>query len=302
MVQIAVASRSFSSNNDLIKSLKLKNQNIKLNTSGKTLKGDELASFLEGSTHAIIGIEEIDSDLLDKLPNLKQISKYGVGINNIDLEECKKRGVGVSFTPGTNSQSVAEFTLMLMLSSLRKGDGNKADIERNEWPQLKGRNLYGKKIGLIGYGNIGRKLAEILTPFNPSLLIYDMCEIDLDNNSYARQCNLETLLSSSDIISLHVPLNKETNNLIAENEFNKMQDDCILINTSRGGIVNEKDLYIYLKNNADAYAFFDVFKEEPAFNNPLMELNNFNATTHRASLTHESILAMGQAAINGIDL
>ena len=301
MVEIAVASRSFSSNNDLVKTLSLKNQNIKLNVSGKTLKGKELVSFLKDSTHAIIGIESVDKELLDKLPNLIQISKYGVGINNIDLEECNKRGVKVSFTPGTNSQSVAEFTLMLMLSSLRKGDGNKADIVRNEWPQIKGRNLHGKRIGLIGYGNIGKKLSEILTPFNVSLLIYDMDKLDLNNES-AKQYDLDTVLSESDIITLHVPLNKGTTNLITKKEFKKMRDDCILLNTSRGGIVNEKDLYIFLKNNDKAYAFFDVFKEEPAFNNPLMELNNFNATSHRASLTVESILAMGQAAIDGIDL
>lgn len=301
MVEIAVASRSFSSNNDLVKTLSLKNQNIKLNVSGKTFKGKELVSFLKNSTHAIIGIETIDKELLDNLPNLIQISKYGVGINNIDLEECNKRGVKVSFTPGTNSQSVAEFTLMLMLSSLRKGDGNKADIVRNEWPQIKGRNLHGKRIGLIGYGNIGKKLSEILTPFNVSLLIYDVDKLDLNNES-AKQYDLDTVLSESDIISLHVPLNEGTTNLITKKEFKKMRDDCILLNTSRGGIVNEKDLYIFLKNNDKAYAFFDVFMEEPAFNNPLMELNNFNATSHRASLTVESILAMGQAAIDGIDL
>ena len=162
---VAVTSRSFSTNQFLVKKLKESYPNVSLNLTGKTLKENELVKFLATADKAIVGIEIIDKDILDQLPKLKLISKYGVGLNNLDLDECKKRNIQIKFQPGSNKQSVAEFTLLLMLNSLRQVHNNKTEIIEGNWTQAKGQELKGKKIGIIGFGNIGSCLVSLLKPF-----------------------------------------------------------------------------------------------------------------------------------------
>ena len=170
---VAVTSRSFSTNQFLVKKLKESHPNVSLNLTGKTLKENELVKFLANADKAIVGIEIIDKDILDQLPKLKLISKYGVGLNNLDLDECKKRNIQIKFQPGSNKQSVAEFTLLLMLNSLRQVHNNKTEIIEGNWTQAKGQELKGKKIGIIGFGNIGSCLVSLLKPFGNKILFFD---------------------------------------------------------------------------------------------------------------------------------
>ena len=309
---IAVASRSFSKNNFLITSLKERYSSIILNKSGKTLQGDELVKFLMPANKAIIGIEAITDSLLSQLPNLHIISKYGVGLNNLDLKAMKARGVKLGFTPGVNKQSVAELALTLMLTGLRKIHGNNLDILNGNWSQEKGSELYGKTIGLLGFGNIGTKLAELIQPFKCNILFFDerehthqdiadiASELNLDSK-LIHQESLNTVLNESDILSIHLPLLPETENIIYQNELNQLKPNICIINTARGGVVNEDHLYSFLISNPNAFAGFDVYKEEPALKNPLFALPNFFGTSHRSSLTNEGINSMGMAAINGLD-
>ena len=309
---IAVASRSFSKNNFLIASLKENYASIILNKSGKTLQGDELVKFLMPANKAIIGIEAITDSLLSQLPNLHVISKYGVGLNNLNLKAMKARGIKLGFTPGVNKQSVAELALTLMLTGLRKIHGNNLDILNGNWSQEKGSELYGKTIGLLGFGNIGTKLAELIQPFKCNILFFDerehtnqdiadiASELNLDSE-LIHQASLKTVLNESDILSIHLPLLPETKNIISSNELNQLKPNICIINTARGGVVNEDHLYSFLISNPNAFAGFDVYKEEPALNNPLFTLPNFFGTSHRSSLTNEGINSMGMAAINGLD-
>ena len=309
---IAVASRSFSKDNFLVNHLKELYSSIILNDSGKTLEGDELVNFLRPATKAIIGIEKISDSVLSQLPKLKVISKYGVGLNNLDLELLKNRNIKLGFTSGVNKQSVAELALTLILISLKKVQGNTIDILNGNWSQEKGSELFGKTIGLLGFGNIGQRLASLIQPFNCNILFFD--EKDYSNEDIMKiskelnlnpelihQSPMELVLSQSDILSIHLPLINETKNIISSKELKQLKTNVCIINTARGGIVNEKNLYDFLLENPSAFAGFDVYDEEPALNNPLLKLPNFFGTSHRSGLTNEGINSMGMAAINGLD-
>ena len=309
---VAVASRSFSKNDDLVKNLQSKYSSVIFNDFGKTLQGDELVDFLMPATKAIIGIENLSEPILAKLTKLKVISKYGVGLNNLDLKLLKKRNIRLGFTPGVNKQSVAELALTLILIGLKKIQDNNIDIMNGNWSQEKGSELYGKNIGLLGFGNIGQKLASLLQPFNCRISFLDEKKFSKEEISdiasklnyepnLIKQMSLQQVLKESDILSIHLPLTASTENIISLDELNELRSNVCIVNTARGGIVNEKDLYIFLSKNPCSYAGFDVYKEEPVKNNPLFKLKNFFGTSHRSSLTNEGILSMGMAAINGLD-
>ena len=311
--KVAITSRSFSANKYLVEELRARYANITLNNSGKTLVGSELLEFLDGQNKVIVGLENFDKNLIDQLPELKVISKFGVGLNNIDLESMKEHSISLGFQPGTNKQSVAELALMHIFIALRKAPSSKEDICNNIWSQNKGHELFGKTIGIIGFGNIGQRLAELLEPFKCKIVFYDGIEFskeelvdkfpsrpeDFINN--LQQSSLNEVLKEADIVSIHIPLLEETQNLISVDELACLKKDVRIINTSRGGIVDEKALEDFLNQNEDSFAAFDVFEIEPAFNNPLLKLNNFYATSHLGSMTIEGVISMGIAAINGLD-
>ena len=309
---VAVASRSFSKNTFLVSRLKNLYSSIILNETGKTLEGEDLVYFLKPASKAIIGIEAMPDSILSELPNLTVISKYGVGLNNLDLELLKNYKIKLGFTPGVNKQSVAELSLTLILIGLKKIQDNNIDILNGNWSQEKGSELFGKTIGLLGFGNIGQKLSSLLQPFNCNIIFFDervysdedINDVSMDlnlNPKSIRQLSLDLVLSESDILSIHLPLSKETINLIDAPKLTKLKSNVCIVNTARGGIVNETDLYNFLVENQTAFVGCDVYEEEPAFENPLLQLSNFFGTSHRSSLTTEGINAMGIAAINGLD-
>ena len=299
---VAVTSRSFSKNKVLIESLGKKFKRIKLNNEGISLKGASLVEFLRDADGAIIGLEQITKNVLSKLPRLKVISKYGVGTNNLDIQAIHEKNIRLALSPGSNSQSVAEYALYLILISLRKNFNNPAEISNQIWSQEKGRELFRRKVGIIGYGNIGKQLIKILKPFRVEVMVFDKFKIQLNKSqqSFIKQVSLSKLLTESEIVSIHLPLVDDTENFISKKELSIMRKDAVIVNTSRGGIVNENDLYNYLKEHSGAFGAFDVFKKEPIFNSKLFNLSNFFASSHRASLTNEGIFNMGMAAIDGL--
>ena len=309
---IAVASRSFSKNAELISILRKKYSNIILNETGKTLEGQALLDFLRPADKAIIGIEEISSELLQQLPNLKVISKYGVGLNNLDIDAITSHGIMIGFIPGVNKQSVAELALTLTLIALRKIHRNHLEIVEGTWSQEKGSELFGKTIGLLGFGNIGQQFATLLQPFNCKIIFFDekrfnnqeltlLCEDLKLNQNLIQQEEISTVLRKADILSIHLPLTAETENIINIKNLHYLKESVSIVNTARGNIINENDLHIFLLKNLNAFAAFDVYAIEPAIENPLFSLPNFFGTSHRSSLTHEGINSMGLAAIAGLD-
>ena len=309
---VVVTSRSFSKNEGLANTLKAKYSKVIFNDSGATLQGQELINFLSSADKAIIGIEEISAEVLQQLPKLKVISKYGVGINNLDIDSMTSKGVKLGFTPGVNKQSVAELALTLTLISLRKIHNNHTEIAKGIWSQEKGAELFGKTVGLLGFGNIGQKFASFLAPFDCKIIFFDekvftneeLLSISKDINlklDSIYQAKLAAVLDQADILSIHLPLLPETENIISTKELSLLKPSISIVNTSRGGIVNESALHAFLSSEPDSFAAFDVYAEEPVLENPLFELPNFFGTSHRSSLTHEGINAMGLAAIAGLD-
>ena len=309
---VVVTSRSFSKNEDLVNALKAKYSKVIFNDSGATLRGQELINFLSSADKAIIGIEQISAEALHQLPNLKVISKYGVGINNLDLDSLKFKDVRLGFTPGVNKQSVAELALTLTLLSLRKIHRNHTEITEGIWSQEKGSELFGKTVGLLGFGNIGQKFASFLAPFDCKIIFFDekvftneeLLSIGKDINlkpDSIYQDKLTAVLDQADILSIHLPLLPETEDIISAKELSLLKPSISIINTARGGIVNESALHAFLSSKPYSFAAFDVYAEEPAIENPLFELPNFFGTSHRSSLTQEGINAMGLAAIAGLD-
>ena len=291
---VAVTSRSFSKNKVLIKELKSRYKHVILNDDGISLKGKTLIEFLQDTNKVIVGLETFNTEILDQLPKLKVISKYGVGLNNLDLEAIQARNIRLGFTPGVNKRPVAELTIMLMLTALRKTHVSLANIKEGIWSQERGNELSFKTIGIIGFGHVGKLVAEFLTPFSCEVLAYDQ-----DPEIY--QVPLEDILQQSDIISIHLPLTDATKNLINKDNLRQCKDDVKIINTARGGIVNEDDLLLFLQDNPKAFGAFDVFDNEPNHTSPLFDLTNFYATSHLGSMTEEGVIAMGLAAIEGLD-
>jgi D-3-phosphoglycerate dehydrogenase len=196
--------------------------------------------------------------------------------------------------------------------SLRKIHNNHTEIAKGIWSQDKGAELFGKTVGLLGFGNIGQKFASFLAPFNCKIIFFDekiftneeLLSISKDINlklDSIHQDKLTEVLDQADILSIHLPLLPETEDIISTNELRLLKPSISIINTARGGIVNESALHAFLSSKPHSFAAFDVYAQEPVIENPLFELPNFFGTSHRSSLTHEGIKAMGLAAIAGLD-
>lgn len=300
--KVAVTSRSFAKHPLLRKAILEKYKNVTFNDEGISLKGQALVDFLKGHDKAIVSLDQIDDQLLTQVPTLKTISKYGVGLNSLDFDALKKHNILLGWTGGVNKRSVSELALTLMLSCLRYIPQLNQDVLNGNFKQKKGRCLTGKTIGLIGLGNIGKDIVELLKPFQCQIQCYDI-KIDeaYCHENQVQDVDLETLLNTSDIISIHLPLIESTENFIDDKKLSQMKKDVILINTARGGLVNETHLLNFLKENSSASAGFDVFLEEPLKNLDLVKLPNFVATPHIGGSTEEAIINMGITSIENLD-
>lgn len=300
--KVAVCSRSFSKSEILRKELLSKYKNVKFNNEGIKFVGDSLVEFIADSEKIIVGLEIIDRKVLDCCKNIKLISKFGVGTDSLDLKLLEKRGIRVSVTPGTNSRSVSELVIALVISIYRDLKILNNDVSNGKWYQNKGRLITEKTIGIIGCNNIGKDLIKLLKPFNCKILVHDIKEDKVFNaNNNIKFTSIEELLMQSDIITIHLPLNHSTNNIIDSKRLDLLKSDSVLINTSRGGLVDEIKLKELLVKKRILGAAFDVFNQEPPTDSELINLNNFFATPHIGGSTEEAILNMGRAAINGLE-
>ena len=298
-MRVRVCNISFSKNSILVNKIKKYFKDVNFNFNGVRLDGEELIDFCKDADAIIVGVEKINSSILKKLPNLKYIAKYGVGIDNIDIDSCKERGVLIGWTGGVNKRSVAELTLGYMLILMRNIFSSYSDLKKLRWIKDGGNSLYNKKIGIIGMGNIGQDLIKLLSVFDCEILANDISE----NSSLSKKLNFkyvtkEFLYRNSDIVTLHVPLTSSTKKMINTKVFNKMKNSSILINTSRGGVVCEKDLIDALKNKKIHSAALDVFQYEPLKNKELVRLSNIICTPHIAGNSKEAVIEMGNSAIS----
>lgn len=246
--------------------------------------------------------------IIDQMPKLKIIAKHGVGVDNIDIPYAKSKGIRVTNTPIANMNSVAELIIGLGFNCVRRITQSQFAVlnglEKNSPMYLSGYELSGKTLGLIGAGKIGMSVGKKLhDAFAMKVIVYDpFATTDYcDSLGFAKTENLDELCSKGDIISVSVPLTKETKNMIAGREFSLMKETAVFINTSRGGIVNEDDLYKALKNHKIFGAALDVFVQEPVHkNHPLLSCDNFIATPHNGANTADALIRMGIGAVDEI--
>ncbi|WP_413303553.1 phosphoglycerate dehydrogenase [Bacillus sp. 1P10SD] len=244
--------------------------------------------------HAVIvGTDQVTRKVLEAAEHLELIVKYGVGLDNIDLEIAKEKGIKVENTPGVNTEAVADYTFGLLLSLARQIHISDREIRQGQWKKRTGYEIYNKSIGILGLGAIGKSIARRAFGFNMKILAYDLYQ----DNSFANQfdvkyCSLEEIIEQSDVICIHLPLNKETKHLINKECLAKMKPNTFIINTARGGIIDEQALYTALKEKQIAGAAIDVFEEEPLKNSPLTELDNIILTPHNASASKEATQRM----------
>ncbi len=300
--KVAVASRSFSKHPVLRNELLRRYQNVTFNETGRTLSGEDLIKFLKGHDKAIIALEKIDDDILSQLPELRIISKYGVGLDSIDLDAMERRGVLLGWKGGVNRRSVAELTLSSMIALLHMLPFAMDEVSSGRWYQVKGRELTGKTVGIIGCGNIGKELVLLLKPFRCKILSYDIRNFSKFYSEHNIQpVSLEELLTRSDIVTIHLPLTGSTRNILDEKRLEMMKKGSIFINFARGGLVDESKLKELIKKGHIAGAATDVFYNEPPDDPEFFKLPNVIVTPHIGGSTEEAIIEMGMAAIEGLE-
>lgn len=297
-MKVAVTSKSFSKNKILIDELKNIFDDVKLNHGTKKLNDDELIEFLKDCDGAIVALEEINKKVLDALPSLKVISKFGVGLDNIDLDYCKEKYVKIGWIGGVNKFSVAEMTLGFMLMLIRNLYASSSKLSKGDWDKNGGYSLYGKTVGIIGVGHIGKEVVNLLKPFNCNILVNDVINQDeYYEQNFLIKSSKEDIFKNSDIITIHTPLNEDTKHLINKQTLKHMKKSAFVINTARGDIVKLDDLKYALQNNIIQGAAIDVYDSEPPKDMELLALENLICTPHIGGNSSEAVLAMGRSAI-----
>ena len=302
MGSLAVTSRSFSKHPILRKEVLKRYPDAKFNDDGLSLNGQSLIDFLQGYEMAITALEKIDDHVLTNLPNLKIIGKYGVGLDMIDFYAMEKHGVSLGWKGGVNKRSVSELVISFAIFLLHRIAFLNSEVKNGEWYQLKGRELSNCTFGIIGCGHIGKEVIRLLKPFKCNILVHepiDLSEYYQVNN--ITPVSIEELIQKSDVVSLHLPLNGSTKNIMSKDRLSMLKKDSILINLARGGLVDEVALEKLLIEKKIGGAALDVFETEPPTDLKFASMDNVLVTPHIGSSTEETIIEMGMAAINGLE-
>jgi D-3-phosphoglycerate dehydrogenase len=272
---------------------------VTYNPTGKPLTSAEVADLLPGVDGYIAGLDAIDAVALKSADRLKVIARYGVGVDNVDLQAAHARGIVVTNTPGANSVSVAELALALMLALARQIPEAVQAVHEGKWPRYAGLSLEGKVIGLVGLGAIGRQLARRLTGFDCTLIAHDpVVEARVAKDLGVELMGLNEVLHQADFVSLHLPLLPDTRGLVNDAFLQEMKNGAYLINTARGEIVDEAALLRALQSGRLKGAGLDAFSAEPPNPaNPLLRLAQVVATPHLGAMTDGATSNMGWMAM-----
>ena len=299
---IGVTTVAFSKDKKLVEYIKsLGFKEVLTNVAGQRFTKDELISFLSKCDVAIMGLDKIDESVIAHTSKLKAISKYGVGLDNINFEDCKKYNIDILHTQGVNKRSVSEMVLGFMLSLCRNIYTTSNLLKQGVWQKNGGTQLSGKTVGIIGVGYIGKDLVELLKPFGCTILVNDI----INQDKYYQENNLketskEEMFKTADIITVHTPLNESTKYMINKDVLSTMKPTAFIINSARGSIVNQDDLKWALQNNIIAGAALDPYEVEPPEDKELLSLPNLINTPHIGGNAQEAVEAMGMVAISNI--
>ena len=273
---------------------------LELNKKRQKLDKNECLKFYHQYDGIIAGTELFDKEVLESAKKLKVISRVGVGIDNIDLKYSSKKGIKIFKSKTPPSLAVSELVLGLIIDLLRKVSLQNNQLKSGNWNKLMGSLLSGKTLGIIGFGNIGKSLIKITQGFNLDYLVFDIIKdkkfSGLKNLNY---CGLNDLLKNSDIISIHLSMAKDNHEIISKEEFDLMKRDAILINTSRGEIIDEKALLYALSNKMIGGVGLDVYQNEPYYG-PIKKFDNVILTPHIGSYAKEIRIAMEMEAAENL--
>ncbi|MBZ0198440.1 MAG: phosphoglycerate dehydrogenase [Ignavibacteriaceae bacterium] len=270
------------------------------NPYGRKLTEDEVIEHASDVVGIVAGVEPLNKKVMDNLPNLKCISRVGVGMDSVDIDYAKQKGIKVVNTPDGPTRPVAELTIALTMDLLRRVSKADKNIKNKIWKKEIGNLILNKKIGIFGFGRIGKTTAILFQGLGAKIIAFDL----YPDNEYAAMHNIkmvskEELFSTADIVTIHVPGNKDKAPVISYSELDLMKNTSYLINISRGGVVDEDAFYNILKNNKIVSAATDVFVNEP-YSGKLIELENILLTPHLGSYAEEAKLKMEIDAVNNL--
>ncbi|MDO9566764.1 MAG: phosphoglycerate dehydrogenase [Candidatus Desulfaltia sp.] len=299
MTEILITTSSFGKqDSSLLQILSENGLSYKLNSYARKLTESEVSDLIEQHQPVgmIAGVEPLTRKVLEKAKNLKVISRAGIGMDSVDLQAAKDLGIAVTNTPDAPTIPVAELTLGMILSLLRRIHISDASIRRGEWVRPMGNLLQGKTVGLIGCGRIGSCLAGLLSSFGCIILGHDPFINKSDKFSLV---SLGKILSDADIMSLHIPYNKENHHFINAKRIQGMKKGALLINAARGGLVDEDALYNALCSGHLGGAALDCFEQEP-YTGKLKDLDNVLLTAHIGSYAQEGRVMMEKQAVENL--
>ena len=287
MPKILVSTAPFGEKNHLpIEQMEAAGVEFFINPLGRRLNEDELSEMIAGVDVLIAGTEKITDKVMASSDRLKLISRVGIGLDNVDLLAAKRRGIKVSYTPDAPAPAVAEFTLGLMFSLLRSIHISNTQMHRGEWHRFFGRRIPEITIGIIGTGRIGGRVLRRLKGFGtPQILVNDIHpDKEVCPELKLQWVSKEEIYRKADLISLHLPLTAQTKNMIKSEQLLMMKPDAMIINTSRGGIINESDLIDVLNDGHLSGAAIDVFDMEPYIGG-LAKIDRCLLTSHMGSMS-----------------
>lgn len=275
---------------------------IVYNETGVPLQGEALLSLLEGVDGYIAGLDYINESVIENAPpSLKCISRYGIGYDRVDLSACTKKGIKVTNTPGANSTAVCELAFTLMLCAARDIPRLHRAVEAGDWPRSAGIELCNKTLGIVGLGTIGKKLAQRALAFDMRVIAYDPYIDKAFAQAHGIQSvELERLLADADVVSLHVPLTEATYHMIDAHSISRMKKGAIIINTARGGLIDEAACASALTSGQLFGLGLDAFEQEPLLSSPLKGLPNVIFTPHTGAQTSEAVSNMGNMAVDNL--
>jgi len=299
MTDILISTSSFNlDDNPGIEQLRAAGLSIATNPFGRKLTEVEIGDLLTDSVVGLLaGVEPLTGQVIANAKGLAVISRLGVGLDNVDQAAAKESNIGVLSTPDAPVDAVVEMTLGLMLATLRQIPAADRQVRDGEWPRLKGRLLKSKTVGILGLGRIGSRVASLCCAFGAHVIAHDPVAADTD--SAVKRVALADLLAQADIVSLHMPYNAATHHVINDESLAAMKPGAILINTARGGLVDEAALLAALQSDRLSAAGLDVFEIEP-YNGPLQDLSQVVLTPHLASSAMESRRQMEHEAAENL--
>lgn len=296
-MKIAIGSSSFGAADPLpLHMLADTGAEVITNPYGRRLSEEEVIEHLNGVDGLIAGLEPLTREVFEHCPQLKAIARVGIGMDNVDIESAVARGIKVSNTPDGPTEAVAEMTLAALLTIGRRIVYSNETMHKKEWEKSIGFGFRGITVGVVGYGRIGRRFAEHLRYFGATILVVDpfIPSDSLVNGEL--HVDLPDALAKADVISLHVSGSEE---LLNANAFQSMKPGMVLLNSSRGGVINESALIAALDEGIIVHAWLDVFREEP-YQGPLTAYRQVLLTPHTSTYTRQCRLAMETEAVSNI--